>query len=358
MYTPVRELLPTNYCRKLADIIRRQQIKEGDDQVYGSYTYYNLPEVNTILGLLLPRVCTETGKNLFPTYSYCRIYNCGDELAKHTDRNACEWSVTLNLSQTDPWPIHMDNSVLDIQPGDGVIYQGRVVQHWREPFKGTEYVQIFLHYIDTDGPFKDEVFDFHTPKQDKSLNLRISRVNENTSRIWSTNQAFMPHECKAIIDEFYKKSYTKGLVGHDSGILKQNIRRSSLYWIPKIESYSWIFKRLMDIVLAANKQYYDFELYGITEDIQFTEYDSRNDGHYGWHTDEEGTNRKLSISVQLSDPEEYEGGTLQIKPGDFEANKAVGSATIFPSYKLHQVTPVTRGTRHALVVWISGPPFR
>lgn len=359
MYTHVKDLLPISHCKKLADIIRRQPIKEGDEQVYGSYTYYNLAEVNIILGVLLPRISKETNKNLFPTYSYCRIYNNGDELKKHRDRKACEWSVTINLSQSDPWPIYIENSVFDIQPGDGVIYKGCDVTHWREPFKGTEYIQIFLHYVDTDGPFNDQILDFHTnSKQKPELDLRITKTNKNTSAVWTKNQVFMPHECKAIVNEFYKKSYNKGMVGDQNTNLLSDIRRSLIYWIPKIEGYSWIYKRVIDVIIEANKENYEFDLHGIIESIQFTEYDSKDDGYYGWHTDEAGTGRKLSMSIQLSDSDAYEGGTLQIRPGHFEANREIGSATVFPSHKLHQVTPVTKGIRHALVVWISGPPFR
>lgn len=356
----IKNLIPLDHCRKLADIIRKQPIKEGDTQVYGSYTYYSLPAINTVLGLLLGRISESAQKRLLPAYSYCRIYNYGDELKPHVDREACEWSVTINLSQTDPWPIHIGTDVFDISPGDGVLYKGCEVEHWREPFRGSEHVQIFLHYVDSEGPNRGHIFDTTIKKlYSDPVNFRLLRTNENTPKIWTNENAFMPHECKSIIGEFFKKTYEKAVVGE--GDLRTSLRRSLVYWIPKIQSYSWLYNRVNEMVNAANKEYYDFEIMGIDEKIQFTEYSADDKGCYGWHTDEEGTSRKLSVSIQLSDPSDYDGGKLQFGTRDdniMEANNALGSMTVFPSYKRHQVTPVTRGTRFALVVWITGPPFR
>ena len=70
--------------------------------------------------------------------------------------------------------------------------------------------------------------------------------------------------------------------------------------------------------------------------------------------------RKISITVQLSDPSEYEGGDLQIKinAGQSDTPKGLGNVVIFPSYLLHRVTPVTKGLRRSLVLWITGPAFK
>ena len=84
---------------------------------------------------------------------------------------------------------------------------------------------------------------------------------------------------------------------------------------------------------------------------------------YGWHQDYGGKlspSRKLSLVLQLADPSQYEGGNLQVMTGGEPTNvrKQRGLITVFPAYTLHQVTPVTQGTRQSLVAWISGPPFR
>ena len=94
--------------------------------------------------------------------------------------------------------------------------------------------------------------------------------------------------------------------------------------------------------------------------IQMNEADG---GHYDWHMDtgpDQFSRRKISITVQLSDPSEYEGGDLQLKINSGHQNtpKGFGTVVIFPSYLLHRVTPVTGGLRKSLVLWITGPAFK
>jgi PKHD-type hydroxylase len=82
---------------------------------------------------------------------------------------------------------------------------------------------------------------------------------------------------------------------------------------------------------------------------------------YGWHQDYGGTiSRKLSMVVQLTDPSEYEGGNLQVFTSEQPKNirKQRGLIAVFPSFIVHQVTPVTQGTRQSLVAWVSGPSFK
>jgi len=117
----------------------------------------------------------------------------------------------------------------------------------------------------------------------------------------------------------------------------------------------------VNLVGQANKDFFNFELSSLTENLQYTEYDESVQGHYDWHFDiGEGPlncNRKLSISIQLSDPADYEGGQLEFAMGKV-AEKEQGTMVIFPSYLQHRVTPVTKGTRRSLVTWITGQPFR
>jgi len=105
---------------------------------------------------------------------------------------------------------------------------------------------------------------------------------------------------------------------------------------------------------------YRFELSGI-EPMQVARY--TNSGFYGWHADTgrgSSSFRKLSLSVQLSGQEDYEGGDLEFQGVAKGCNplKEIGSAIIFPSFLHHHVTPVTKGTRWSMVAWIVGPPFR
>ena len=112
-----------------------------------------------------------------------------------------------------------------------------------------------------------------------------------------------------------------------------------------------------------NSQFYKFELTGFGEALQLTNYDHSEQGMYGWHQDYGsvgGPSRKLSLVLQLTDPSEYEGGNLQIMTSGEPINvhKQRGLVTVFPSYTVHQVTPVTQGSRQSLVAWITGPEFR
>lgn len=143
----------------------------------------------------------------------------------------------------------------------------------------------------------------------------------------------------------------------------EKIRRSDVAWVIKNTETEWLFKKLSHIVSSLNTQFYKFDLTGFGEALQLTNYDHSEQGMYGWHQDYGSVgapSRKLSLVLQLTDPSEYEGGNLQIKTTGEPVNvhKQRGLVTVFPSYILHQVTPVTKGSRQSLVAWITGPEFR
>lgn len=156
-----------------------------------------------------------------------------------------------------------------------------------------------------------------------------------------------------------KSAEQDGKVG--GGMVNPDIRRSQVSWLENSPSTQWVFERLADVVAQINAQHYHFDLVGFGEKIQLTNYDQSEHGMYGWHQDFGGNiSRKLSIAMQLSDPSEYEGGNFQVLTGmqPQTLKKQRGFITIFPSYVVHQVTPVTQGSRQSLVAWVSGPPFK
>jgi PKHD-type hydroxylase len=150
---------------------------------------------------------------------------------------------------------------------------------------------------------------------------------------------------------------------HDAqtgGGMDANTRRSKIFWLPKTDEFLEIYKIFFDLIIKCNQEFYQFKLSQISEHIQYTVYTSEDMGFYDWHVDMGGAkaNRKLSLVCQLSDPSEYEGGELQINTGRVVVpEKDKGSVILFPSYILHRVTPVTRGVRRSLVLWVEGPPF-
>ena len=130
-----------------------------DEQIPNTYSIYGDPVFDTLLMKVLPIMNRETGLEVVPTYSYARIYKKGDILHKHKDRPSCEISTTLNLGG-DPWPIFLEGKQVDLDIGDMLIYEGCKLEHWREAFEGENCGQVFLHYNDVNGQFKDiNIFD-------------------------------------------------------------------------------------------------------------------------------------------------------------------------------------------------------
>lgn len=139
-------------------------------------------------------------------------------------------------------------------------------------------------------------------------------------------------------------------------------RQSKVGWISSNPDTGWFYDKMAWIARQLNAMFYRFDLTGFVEDMQFTVYDGEGD-HYEWHVDA-GVNhtapRKFSLVLQLTDPAEYDGGELQLQTAKdpTSVRRERGLVAAFPSYTLHRVTPVTRGIRKTIVVWVSGPPFR
>ena len=130
-----------------------------DQQIPNTYSIYGDSTFDTLLMKILPVMKKETGLEVVPTYSYARIYKRGDILKRHKDRPSCEISTTLNLGG-DPWPIFLEGNQVDLDIGDMLIYEGCKLEHWREPFEGENCAQVFLHYNNVNGEFKDiNIFD-------------------------------------------------------------------------------------------------------------------------------------------------------------------------------------------------------
>ena len=141
---------------------RRQDEKPGYRDRYGDTL------MESVLLHLQPKMERITGLSLLPTYSFLRIYENGAVLTRHTDRRACEISASLTLGcdAPEPWPLwletHEQERSIILMPGDMLIYKGREVPHWREPFNGNYWIQAFFHYVDANGPLASHKFDGRT----------------------------------------------------------------------------------------------------------------------------------------------------------------------------------------------------
>jgi PKHD-type hydroxylase len=177
---------------------------------------------------------------------------------------------------------------------------------------------------------------------------------------WAYQNAFLTkEECEKIIalGESLSPSSSE-LIHHVSNT---SVRNSKNAWIFPTAETEWLFRRLTDSVLGLNNEYFKFDLFGLAEGLQFTKYEAP-DGHYNCHIDKATGQlvRKISVTVQLSNPEEYEGGEVHLlfESTPTVAPKEQGTLVVFPSYMLHEVKPVIKGTRYSLVCWVTGAPFK
>jgi PKHD-type hydroxylase len=155
--------------------------------------------------------------------------------------------------------------------------------------------------------------------------------------------------------------YTKGtIVGNDE--IVESIRKSKIKWIHPNDDSQWLYDKIINMVVEANNTMWNFNLYSVIDSIQYTEY-SEGGGHYDWHMDigpGSISHRKVSITIQLSDPNEYEGGDLELWYGGsiIQIPKNKGLTVLFPSFSMHRVTPITKGTRKSLVLWVGGEHYK
>lgn len=177
-----------------------------------------------------------------------------------------------------------------------------------------------------------------------------------------TPQALSGTECAALI------ALCESTPMKDAGLVRQTtahqIRRSELSWLDDLPQASWVMDRMIGLVAEANRIAFNFDLTEFAESPQVARYGAERAAHFDWHSDigsgQLSAKRKLTVVVQLSDPGDYENGTLELRPDSSvrQAPRACGTAIIFPSFVLHRVTPVTAGTRWSLTLWSHGPAFR
>ena len=165
----------------------------------------------------------------------------------------------------------------------------------------------------------------------------------------------LPEQCDDIIDVAKKLEKFDG----QSTDEKNNYRDCKTSFM-STNDIPWLFDELAYSVQEANKQYFNFDLWGFAEGLQFTEYNTPG-GHYKIHCDKihRSRVRKLSCIIQLTEEEDYDGCDVELILNEpfIKLPKTKGTLIIFPSYTPHRVTPITRGTRYSLVAWINGKPF-
>jgi len=136
-----------------------------DVQCPESLAIYDMWAFVELLVEKIPVIASVTEEPMFPTYSYARMYRNGETLERHTDRGACEVSVTLHLGNDGvEWPIYFETPdkqtvALNLKPGQAAVYLGCIAPHWRDAYEGTDYRQVFLHYVRARGENRHCYFD-------------------------------------------------------------------------------------------------------------------------------------------------------------------------------------------------------
>ena len=184
---------------------------------------------------------------------------------------------------------------------------------------------------------------------------RALAMNPHLITIQWRPEALTAEECRAVV------SLGEGLPRTDGRVElgPDTYRVGHIAWIEPAPENHWLFHKLAVLFAEINARY-GFELTGFVDALQYTVYGAEQ--HFDWHLDvgaDRTSARKLSMTLQLSGPEEYSGGALEFfNAGIGEEARRLGSATFFPSYLAHRVSPVQGGVRRSLVAWAYGPAFR
>lgn len=365
-YVHLNNFLDEESCRQLVIEFNKlidQKRTVKDPQCPSSESIHGTPLFDKLLEDLCPHFEQKLGLKLFPTYSYARLYNTENEtLEIHRDRPACEISATLTLGfEGDVWPIYMgvnedksNATEIRMQIGDAVMYRGCDIYHWREPYKkGKWQAQVFLHYVDQNGPYAEWKYDKrkYLSHQDTSLNT--------ISDYYVLDDALSNDFCDKLIEVYTKKEIAKLApeIGNDAearvDLDIRNVQRVDL------NNHKGIGATLTAIGINLNHEFYKFDITH-SHQVEFLMYEP--EGRYVAHVDSFRTrsldSRKLTCIAILND--DFEGGRFYIQTAHVREypRQKKGTVIVFPSYQLHGVEDVIKGNRYSVVTWLLGPPFK
>lgn len=181
----------------------------GDPQAPNSASVYNYLPSLELLCEKTKQVSDLIGETVLPTYTYSRIYKDNSTLEKHTDRGACEISLTVHLYGDKPWPIWVETPegnprCVVLNSGDALLYLGCVAPHWRDEYVGKEYAQFFLHYVRSRGVLSKLHFDKLKVNGNKN-----QLIKEYKSMGWITEEKLTNGNVKYNTNNGYEFSYKK-----------------------------------------------------------------------------------------------------------------------------------------------------
>lgn len=380
-YVYLENFLDIDTSKNLALVLKNETAKRGifDVQCPGSKAIRDSEIFDTLLLDLLPYVEKASGLKLHPTYAYARWYQPGETLKIHTDRASCEISLTLTLDfDGESWPIYMgkptkeetefsrtdarnnlvyakDVAKIETKPGDAVLYKGTEMYHWRDEYtQGKWQAQVFLHYVDANGPYRDWIYD-------KRASLNIRKDTDLTA--WVYNDILTEKDCDMLVKLYNQAPDEEALIGGFSadGKVDKSIRNVNKVILPV---YKGIGARLAAAGLDANAKRWKFDITRANQS-EFLKYPAGG-GRYKGHIDthlimsEESAKetRKLTVLAFLND--DFKGGKffLQTSHERIYPPQSKGTVLVFPSFILHGVEDVEEGERYSVVTWMVGPWFK
>lgn len=191
--------------------------------------------------------------------------------------------------------------------------------------------------------------------------IESQRNNVNHFNYYYYSNAFTETELERINEIGMSLPQQKAVTGGGEEGTLSDYRVSEISWIGQELKTEWLFQKMANYAMEANREMWNFDIWGYQDGFQYTTYYG-NGGHYDWHADLGPgiSNRKLSCVLQLSQPDEYEGGDLQMNVGGqiLTVPREKGLLCFFPSFVLHRVTPLTGGIRKSLVTWLCGANLR
>jgi predicted 2-oxoglutarate/Fe(II)-dependent dioxygenase YbiX len=350
----------------------------GDDQAPNSRSMYDYKTALELMCELTPRISELSGLTVLPTYAYIRVYQTGDDLKRHSDRDSCEISVTLNLGGDCEWPIYIekpDGSVAEVvmQPGDAMLYLGCKADHWRDPIPGSKCVQVFLHYVNSDGPRSKFYFDKANQGCERLAKKTHPKVQIEHEYIDYKNMprdlhgfvkvfddAISTDLCDKIISEYQDDgNWQSATVG--DGVINDTVRRVTSIRLDDPYIIYKNFKSRQNISFEmAESMFFALQRYRQVAPAMNADANSgyellryEEGDFYKEHTDSFITSpRHVSCSFCLND--DYEGGEFAFFNRELKIKAKKGSLIMFPSNFMfpHEILPVTKGTRYSIITWV------
>lgn len=335
----------------------------GDHQVEKSQVEHNYIRFLELLAEKTPEVSKKVERTVLPTYAYARIYGNGATLRRHTDRDACEISLTIHLDGDAKWSIFIEKpdgqpTEVNLEPGDALLYFGCEAPHWREEFTGSYYGQVFLHYVDSTGDKSHSFFDNNnsvTPTTDSDKILKVSDF------IKVFKNEIPASLCKRIIKEYKgTDEWLPGKVIDKDKPINNNTRNCEMIHMSYPSSINKNYKvrskldeelhTCMTRVIA--KYVKQFPELDVSMDTGYDLLRYEDGQFYTKHVDDcKKHARVISCSISLNDG--YDGGEFSFFDDELLIKAEAGSVIVFPSNFMypHSVKKVIGNTRYAIVTW-------